>query len=50
MAFILIIFGSIGLIDKNGQLEHEANEFISGSTGLPLEEIEKFEGVKPFIP
>jgi len=43
---ILILLGALGIIDKNGPLEHGANEFISSTTGFPIEALERIEGVK----
>lgn len=46
LALGVLILGSLGIIDKNGALERKANAIISNSIGLPIEELEKLEGVK----
>jgi len=44
ISMALVGLGALGIIDRNGILEHWANEFISMYSGMPLEELEKLEG------
>lgn len=43
---IVALLGYFGIIDKNGRATFLANEIIANHLGLPLEEIERFEGIK----
>jgi hypothetical protein len=42
---MVLVLSYFGVIDKNGHVNLIANEMISNQTGIPLEELEKIEGI-----
>lgn len=46
IALIIVACVSLGLIDKHGKTARIANEIIANRSGVPIQDIEEFEGIK----